>query len=252
MAVIDVNTWEGFLSAVTNAEDTVNITGDIVAEPVTSQINIYATVEGNDYKIINLSLNSTTACLVINGNNVKNLHFVNIVSTKGSPYVFFRTYGKYGYFEGCSFAGIVKSSFINDGNNANSKYPMSKNCSFALRGYDSNFTYTRKSTLLCCDFMLYGTWKTDCCFGNLVSCRIRGGNISSIATSSSYNNFDNCVIDAVINADTSLTATNSIINTDKVTGSISGGLIGVTSEQMIDIEYLNSIGFEVFPDVDSA
>lgn len=145
MAVIHVNSWNSFLTAVNTAGATVILDSDIDASSDirTSNIDVKAVeVDGQGHTIYNYTSthNGTDFWLDFYYNNqyitcnIKNLNFYNIASTgTGRNNVFFYAYHGHFYVRNCRFQGIINKSFI-----ANTDL-IQCSCSFDRLGYLGGF-----------------------------------------------------------------------------------------------------------------
>lgn len=252
--MINVSTWIEFLNAIKTSGAEVNVTADIKADtPFKTDVDIVCSkIHGNGFSVVGMMVDDCT--LGIDGNlTVDNLNFVNFTSKGTGSFqgFFYAQWDARMLFENCRFNGINQATNFLASNSSN-KSKIFRNCSFAIRGYNSNLSSASGNygfTFESCHFMLYGTWQ-NMRLNFFNSSKLDGGTITGFS-SASDSTLSKSVINAVISGAVSLDGTDSIINADKISGAVSGSINAVTSEQMVDIEYLNSIGFEVFPDVDS-
>lgn len=237
----EVRTWDEFLTAI-EGNEAVSVMNDIECGKLTADKSIKCgRIEGNGYSLTNLITTGDYGFTQSYNAVINDLNIVNL-NHQSSWCLFGGANGYTTTFNRCRINGLVIGSALTRYNT------IFNNCSFAVRGYNKSlFASNSTSEMNNCDIMLYGEW-TNLNLNKFKSSRLSGGVVNSFGSTTA----NKSAFDVAVNGNISLTATGSIINTDKATGSISGGLIGVTSEQMIDIEYLNSIGFEVFPDVDNS
>lgn len=121
MAVIHVNSWETFLTAVNTSGATVILDSDLDAgnDIRTSKINVKAIeVDGQNHTIYNITSTHNGDdfnCDVSSSHTptFKNINFYNIASTgTGRNNAFFYASSGHFYLKNCRFQGIINKSFI--------------------------------------------------------------------------------------------------------------------------------------------
>lgn len=124
MAVIHVNSWNSFLTAVNTAGATVILDSDLDAsnDIRTSKINVKAVeVDGQNHTIYNITSTHNgddfNCDYYYNGSYIepvfKNINFYNIASTgTGRNNAFFYASSGHFYVRNCKFQGVINKSFI--------------------------------------------------------------------------------------------------------------------------------------------
>lgn len=220
---------------------------DYYSEGITAPLVVNCVeIDGNYAKIKNLNVDNNVLradAIQCNGNLIKNLNLVDIIHS-GNSYNY--AVIAQGNFYNTRFSGVQEGTSKKfAGSSSVSKFDR---CSLNLEGGDIGSVY-------------YMIWKnseisivtnTSCNTGILYRCkvtgRVNGGNsLFTIASRVEGYTTENTVVDVYgtgrVVGSSSGSVINSLINKEKWTGRIDPNYTEVTSAQMIDAEYLRSIGF---------
>lgn len=270
-------TWEEFLSVsdtdsvyIELPEGAVFDMNDYYPEGIAETIPLRGFINGNGAIIKNAACYTADAAFRISLNDtlgqISNLNFQNIrYQPAGSDYrALFQTESttfRGTAFKLCSFSGIIDNTG-SSGNGYTSLFGIDAygtvyRCSFNIKAIgNSAGTGTRSGVGIAMGMTLYNNWDAKLQYCNI---KISGeeywhgiylDNTYLTGTGSSrisllYGN--ESVIDCEASAITKAygNQTKILINTDKYSGSIPSGCIGVTTEQLKDAEYLSSLGFPI-------
>ena len=221
---------------------------DYAPEGLTNIIYIVCnSLNGYGGKITNLYFTSTYYFDAVNNNYTKisNINFDNIIVRTQGWFIYYN-----GIIQKCIFSATIESGFIQTGfnllNTGSARYGEKriKNCSAYIKNNSNKPCYFNSGNIdsATTQYNRIIIDAPESTFGvyALNNSLITGKCNSLTVTSGNYS-----VIDCTISNGASFTnETQCLINSDKVTGTITGGT-SVTSEQMINAEDLASIGFPI-------
>lgn len=228
---------------------------------VTEEILFRGYIDGRDAKILNVFYDGATCVFrMSNPQNgiIKSLHFINMwiieaASKEGVWYTsLFRCPGN-AYsapsgrvFEYCSFAGRLESAAVATGGSASEHYRCSYNFEL-VRGaaIAANRNDGHGVLLTDCDITVHGLDNGTIYCGRPVNSYIHGSmngiELSGVA-SNSIIDLSNLTSVSRVNG----TPTRILVNLDKYSGgSLRSGFVGVTTSQLMDVSYLQGIGFPI-------
>lgn len=270
-------TWEEILSCTTAdsvytdfPEDAVFDMNDYYPEGIAETIPLRGFINGNGATIKNAACYTSDAAFRISYRDtlgqISNLNFQNICYRPGgSSYrALFQTESttfRGVAFKQCSFSGMIDNTKKSD-NGYTSIFGIDASgtiyrCSFNIEAIgNSAGTGTSSGVGIAMGMTIYNNWNARLQYCNI---RISGeeywhgvylDNTYLAGTGSSrisLLNGNESVIDCEASAITTAygNQTKILINTDKYSGSLPSGCIGVTEEQLQDAEYLASLGFPI-------
>lgn len=233
-------------------ENDINITDEYPDGDFPALI-IAADIEGNGKKISNWYRTNGDGCIGVTGttSQVRNLSFANIYfkSSSSNPFIGLSGYNPNYHFVNCEFRGILFRALFDayEGNGStcnfsscsfyiNSKYSYAAIVADAYRKIGMRYCYIKVTGSSGLVFDQSGDTFVDSCY------------IEATMPAGVYDKFTNCVLDITTN--TSFTANGSssnalnIINSDKAPNATAGTCFAlVDDEHWLDVNYLNSIGF---------
>lgn len=250
-----VDTWADFVSAfnennkyITFPDDTVFDFNEIqnYASQLTGTQNI---IDGNDVCFENITMDSGVFISSTYKNSFSNINFKNIYFSGNANFISSRSNNSWCYFINCKFSGILQgeSVFNNSGDkvyfgtNINSvgcgiNLRIAEQAKFMDSGYYC-YCYNCQFVINCNSSATDGTIRV---INSILQGAIGGASRTLYAT--------NCIVDAEIT--TALTnshsASVSVLNSDKIgVDGTNSGFIAVTTAQLKDESYLQSINFPI-------
>ena len=253
MADVYVNTWAEFLEAVATEGNTVICPSqaiwdmnEIEPEGVTALPTVKCTsIQGNGTEIRNLKTTTYFPLEMPYVQSVNNLHFVNFIADNG---VFFISHSGHMWFHGCKFSGLCGAQALGVivcGTNQNAS---ADRCSFLIDAQRAGAFHAVNMTAKFCRFSIAVPNGTFTMPYNLQWCYVRADTPlqQGICPAGSLA----CVFDGdmqnVTQAQEPSHTYISIFNKSSMPGlQESEYLKGVTTEQLLNADYLYSIGFPI-------
>ena len=255
--------WDELISVSTTASNYIKMAdsdsrtidfNSIYPDGLNSNIILYGNIDFNGWTLTNLYIPSNQYKITFGGtqtaNNcfIKNLNFTNFLK-RGSGEIFYvisSSPSNFKQFYNCVFSGEFDNGVSNDSAYL-CKCPM-YNCSVNVVSNSTGYIYLTTIKGENCWFNVAGKMNR-LYIGATDNCLISGSITTSDTISLSINNGSVRYSVFDINANGTLytaNGTTSIYNSEKISlRSEYSYMIGVTSEQMINAEYLQSIGFPI-------
>lgn len=257
-------TWEEFLRCTTaDSVYTELPTGggtfdmnDYYPEGIPSTIPLRGFINGNGWTIKNASYHGNSAAFLMSRNassgQIRNLHFKNFEISAVSSATAFLIDTPYGSFSGrvfeqCQFSGrLSENAFMSHCGQSSEQYRCSYNIEITGdTAIDTSYSYM--SILKYCRININS-------FGGNYRIAMSPNNsyiTGSLGTLWFARQVGDACKDSVIDATFTVcyqepgTPDMMLINTDKYSGAIPSGCVGVTTAQLKDADYLHSIGFPI-------
>lgn len=221
---------------------------ELYPEGITAPLVVNCTeIDGNYTTIKNLFVDNNTLradAIQCNGNLIKNLSLVDFIHS-GNSYDYMMI--EEANFYNCKISGVQEGTSKNfTGNATVSKFDR---CSLNMEGGKISKSNDR-ALWLNSEISIETTTATST--GRMYRCKLTGhigsnANLNTVGSTVLGYQTEDTVVDiygtGTVTSSISTMVINCIINKDKWTGTIQGNYSKVTSEQMVDAEYLRSIGF---------
>lgn len=247
-----VDTWSDFVTAIGEEKAYVSLNVDIDMNEIAPQgvgnITVSAElVDGKGHTISNIREDGNSMFNIVPGCTMQNINFKNFIATSN-----FFTYSNNSgrrYFYNCVFTGVVEGgNFITQGGtsfqfDSNANAGCGFNISFNNGTlWNSNENYPIQFNDSNLNFKNFNSNKLT----YLENCYISGNITKNLTILHSKNSVFDCDVPENITITLSTANSNILINSDKCKGTVSGsGYTLVTTEQLKNAEYLESIGFPI-------